>query len=447
MDATLFETSTTFEALGVCSELLESLQRLKYTQPTQIQAQSLPYTLQGRDIIGLAETGSGKTLSFALPILQALLQAPKPHFALVIAPTRELCLQINEHFKAVGEGLGLKSVVVVGGLDLMAQSVALVNQKPHVVVGTPGRILHHLEHTKGFALDKLKYLVLDEADRLLDLNFEDALNKILEHIPQKRTTFLFSATMTNKVSKLHRASLTNPVKVEVSHSKHQTVSTLTQNYLFVPDKYKNAYLAHIITGNVGKSTIVFTMTCKSAIAVCLMLRNLGFQAVPIHGQMNQVKRLSALSKFKAREINLLIATDVASRGLDIPHVDLVVNYDVPLTPKDYVHRVGRTARAGKAGLALTIVTQYDVEAYQKIEAAIDKKLEEYPLDEKTVLMSQERVQEAERIAEFEFKKLLEGSKKKKGAFEDDDEEGDDKKKMSSKKIKKKQFLKRKLDIN
>ena len=446
MEDCVFEQLTSFESLGVCPELLEGLKRLNYTRPTHIQAQSLPYTLAGRDIIGLAETGSGKTLSFALPILQALLQAPKPYFALVIAPTRELCLQINEHFKALGESLGLKSVVVVGGLDLMAQSVALVGQKPHVIVGTPGRVLHHLERTKGFLLDRLRYLVLDEADRLLDLNFEEALNKILEHLPRKRSTFLFSATMTNKVSKLHRASLSDPVKVEVSQSKHQTVSTLTQHYLFLPDKFKNAYLAHLLAGQSGKSAIVFTMTCKSAIVCCLLLRNLGFQAVPIHGQMSQVKRLSALSKFKARQTNLLVATDVASRGLDVPNVDLVVNYDVPLTPKDYVHRVGRTARAGKAGLALTLVTQYDVEAYQKIETAIGKRLDEFPLDEKTVLAGQERVQEAERIAEFEFKKLLEGSKKRKALFEEegDEEEAEGKR---PKKIKKKQFAKKRFDID
>lgn len=434
MESEIFEGSTTFDELKLSPEILAALKKLNYTRPTQIQAQSLPYTLAGRDIIGIAETGSGKTLSFMLPILEGLLKTPRPYFGLVLAPTRELCLQIQEHFKAVGESFGLKSVVIVGGLDLMAQSTALINHKPHVIIGTPGRILHHLSHTKGFSLDKLQYFVLDEADRLLDLNFEDDLNKILEAIPKKRTTYLFSATMTNKVSKLQRASLENPVKIEVSKSKHQTVSTLTQNYLFIPQKYKNVYLISILNQFIQKSVIIFTMTCKSAINLCLLLRNLGFPAVPIHGQMSQVRRISALSKFKAREQKILVATDVASRGLDLPNVDLVLNYDVPMNSKDYVHRVGRTARAGRSGSAMTIVTQYDVDSYQKIEEAIGKKLDAYDLNEKEVLLSYERVVDAERISEFEYKKLLEKSGKNKKMFIDDEDEPEEAGKQ--KKIKK-----------
>jgi ATP-dependent RNA helicase DDX47/RRP3 len=204
----------------------------------------------------------------------------------------------------------------------MAQAVALVDKKPHVIIATPGRILYHLENTKGFSLSNLNYLVMDEADKLLNMDFEKPLNKILECLPRKRQTFLFSATMTNKVAKLQRASLVNPVRVEVS-SKHQTVDTLTQKYLFIPHKYKYCYLVWLLNQISGQQAIVFVITCKQALRVCLTLRNLGFSAVTIHGQMSQSKRISSVTKFKAGEKSILIATDVASRGLDIPNVDCV----------------------------------------------------------------------------------------------------------------------------
>ena len=202
-------------------------------------------------------------------------------------------------------------------------------------------------------------------------------------MPRDRHTYLFSATMTKKVAKLQKASLQNPVKVQVS-SKYQTVKTLVQQYLFIPAKYKDCYLAFILNEFSGQSTLVFVSTCASAQRMAFMLRNLGFKAVCLHGQMSQTKRLGALNKFKSGERNILIATDVASRGLDIPAVDCVFNYDIPSNGKDYIHRVGRTARAGKSGRAINFVTQYDVENYQRIEALINKKLEAFPCDEKLV---------------------------------------------------------------
>lgn len=441
MEESLFDTAKSFSDFELPNDILEQLKALKYEHPTQIQAESLPFSLKGRDVIGLAETGSGKTLAFALPVLHSLLANPKPYHTLILAPTRELCLQIQEHFNAIGGAFNLKTIVIIGGLDLMSQATALVNQKPHIIIATPGRILHHLENTKGFSLSKASYLVLDEADKLLNLNFEESLDKILECLPKKRNTLLFSATMTNKVNKLQRASLVNPVKVEASSRKHQTVKTLTQNYLFIPEKYKESYLIYLANEFAHQSLIIFVVTCKSAMKLTLLLRNLGFEAVPIHGQMNQTKRINALTKFKSQEKNILVATDVASRGLDMPSVDLVINYAVPLNPKDYVHRVGRTARAGRAGLALTIVTQYDVEGYQKIEKAIGKELEEYSIKEADVLAHQEKVLEAGRIAEFELKKILEKGKNKK------DEETDGMDPSMRKKIKKKYKKRVYYDIN
>lgn len=278
------EKPTSFESLGVCEELVEACKRLKYEKATTIQRESLPYTLKGKDIIALAETGSGKTLAFALPVIQSLLNAPQPFFALVLSPTRELCMQIAEHFEAIGAGVSLKSIVIVGGLDPMAQAIALA-KKPHIVIGTPGRILYHMQNTKGFNFKQLKYLVLDEADKLLNMDFEKDINLILDIIPKKRNTFLFSATMTNKVHKLQRASLKDPVKIEVS-SKYQTVSTLSQQYSFVPAKNKDCYLVYSLNEFAGNTSIIFVTTCLNAIKLTLILRNLGFSAVTIHGQMS-----------------------------------------------------------------------------------------------------------------------------------------------------------------
>jgi ATP-dependent RNA helicase DDX47/RRP3 len=214
------EERDTFASLGVNSTLCEAIQALGWTSPTEIQKNSIPEAIAGRDIIGLAETGSGKTGAFAIPILQALLSNPQKLFAVVLAPTRELAFQINEVFEALGASIHLHSVCIVGGIDMMTQSIALA-KKPHIIVATPGRLVDHLQNTKGFSLRTLKFLVLDEADRMLSMDFEEEINKILEVIPRERRTFLFSATMTSKVAKLQKASLVNPVKVEVSN-KFQT---------------------------------------------------------------------------------------------------------------------------------------------------------------------------------------------------------------------------------
>jgi ATP-dependent RNA helicase DDX47/RRP3 len=355
----------TFESLGVVSTLCEACTTLGWKSPSDIQRESLPYALAGRDIIGLAETGSGKTGAFGLPILQKLLEKPQGLFALVLSPTRELAFQISEQLEALGAGIGVRCVTIVGGVDMMSQAIAL-SKKPHIIVASPGRIVDHLENTKGFNLRSLRYLVLDEADRLLNMDFEKEIDQILQVIPKERNTFLFSATMTSKVAKLQRASLHNPVKVEVS-KKYQTVARLVQQYLFVPAKFKDVHLISLLNELAGNTSIIFTSTCEHCQRLAIMLRNLGFGAIPLHGKMSQPKRLGALQTFKSGKRNILIATDVASRGLDIPAVDLVLNYDIPTHSKDYIHRVGRTARAGRSGRAVTFVTQYDVELFQRIE--------------------------------------------------------------------------------
>lgn len=403
------ETPKTFASLGLVEPLCQACEQLGFKSPTGIQAEAIPYALQKKDIIGIAQTGSGKTAAFSLPILQALLEDPQPLFACVLAPTRELAIQISEQFEALGSTMGVRCAVIVGGVDMMAQSIAL-SKKPHVVIGTPGRLVDHLEHTKGFSLRKIKYLVLDEADRLLNMDFGPEIDKLLRLLPKERHTFLFSATMTSKVAKLQRASLTDPVKVEVS-SKYSTVDTLLQHYVFLPAKLKEVYLCWLVNELAGHSMIVFTGTCASTQRLALILRNLGFPAIPLHGQLSQAKRLGALNKFKSGDRNILLATDVASRGLDIPSVDVVINYDVPPHSKDYIHRVGRTARAGRSGKSITLVTQYDVELYQRIEQLLGKKLTEFPVDKEGVALLQERVAESARLAQTQLKEAATKARK------------------------------------
>jgi len=276
----------TFKSLGVCEPICEATAALGWKYPTAIQCEAIPTALSGRDIVGLAETGSGKTGAFAIPVLQALLAKPQRLFACVLAPTRELAMQISEQFQALGTGIGAKTVVLLGGVDMMAQAVLLA-KKPHIIVATPGRLVDHLENTKGFNMRQLKYLIMDEADRMLGMDFEEEINKVLQVIPRDRSTFLFSATMTSKVAKLQRASLSNPVKCEVS-TKYQTVSTLVQQYIFLPIKYKECYLAYVLNEFAGQSGVVFVATCAAAQKLTLMLRNLGFSATCLHGQMGQV---------------------------------------------------------------------------------------------------------------------------------------------------------------
>lgn len=414
------EEVQSFKDLGLRDELVEACNSLGWKNPSKIQAEAIPHALEGKDLIGLAQTGSGKTGAFALPILQALLDTPQAFFACVLSPTRELAIQIAEQFEALGAEIGVKCAVVVGGIDMMQQTIALA-KRPHIVVGTPGRLVDHLSNTKGFSLRTLKYLVLDEADRLLNEEFEKSIDEILNVIPRERRTYLFSATMTKKVRKLQRACLRNPVKIEAA-SKYSTVDTLKQQFRFIPAKYKDCYLVYILTEMSGSTTMVFTRTCDATRILALILRNLGFRSVPISGQMSQSKRLGALNKFKAGECNILICTDVASRGLDIPSVDMVINYDIPTNSKDYIHRVGRTARAGRSGVAISLVNQYELEWYLQIEKLIGKKLPEYPAQEEEVLLLLERVMEAKRIS---LMKIKESGGKKRRHGQGDDDDGDE----------------------
>jgi len=432
-DATTADDAS-FADLGLNEALVSACASLGWSAPTPIQLRAIPPALAGKDVIALAETGSGKTGAFALPVLHRLIADPVRLSVLVLAPTRELAVQIHDVFMALGTPIGAKAACVVGGVDMVSQAIALA-KSPHIVTATPGRLVDHLENTKGFHMRNLKVLILvrhsaalgkqnanahakDEADRMLSMDFEEEINTILASVPREgRTTMLFSATMTSKVEKLQRASLRPgdmTVRVEAS-SKYGVVGTLDQRYVFIPAKARDKHLAWILHEFTGQSALIFTATCSHAQRLAHMLKDLGHGGICLHGQMAQHSRLAALNKFKAGAGRILVATDVASRGLDIPSVDLVVNFDVPSSAKDYVHRVGRTARAGRSGKAVTIVTQYDVEAFMKIEKSLGKKLEAAPVDAQAVELLAESVDEAARraaLAMREAESKAKGGKKK-----------------------------------
>lgn len=336
---------------------------------------------------------------------------PQSFFGLILAPTRELAFQTSQAFEALGSTIAVRTAVIVGGMEMVSQSIAL-GKKPHIIVATPGRLLDHLENTKGFSLRNLKYLVMDEADRLLDMDFGPLLDKILKVLPRERHTYLFSATMSSKVESLQRASLSNPLRISVSSNKYQTVSTLVQQYLLIPHKHKDLYLVYLLNEFIGQPAIIFARTVHETQRLTFLLRSLGFGAIPLHGQLSQSARLGALGKFRSRSRDILVATDVAARGLDIPSVDVVLNFDLPTDSKTYIHRVGRTARAGKSGVALSFVTQYDAEVYQRIERALGKRLDEYVTQKDEVMVLGERVGEAQRQAIMEMKDYDEKKGKK-----------------------------------
>ncbi|GBG80577.1 hypothetical protein CBR_g31037 [Chara braunii] len=394
-------SKVSFEQLGLSEWLLSSCREMGIIRPTQVQEACIPHILKGEDVIGNAETGSGKTAAFALPILQRLAEDPYGICALVLTPTRELAFQIADQFRVLGAGQHLRDAVVVGGVDLINQALLLA-RRPHVVIATPGRLKDHLENDPSVPglFNRLKFLVLDEADQLLDAGFEVELRAILQCLPPKRQTLLFSATMTGTLKKLREMSMHKAFYFEV-YKGLQTVGSLKQQYIFIPDKVKEVYLCYLMETleemNV-RSLIVFASSCRTCQTLQHLLQELDIPSTCLHSMKPQPQRLAALNKFKSGVVPILIATDVASRGLDIPTVDLVVNFDMPQLPRNYVHRVGRTARAGRAGRAVSLITQYDVELVHKIEELIGQQLEELPLEEDVVLKRITDVYNAKRVA-------------------------------------------------
>jgi len=358
------ETPTSFAELGLAPELLRAAADAGYTVPTPIQARAIPLVLRGRDVMGLAQTGTGKTAAFTLPIIQRLLGGRRRARALVLTPTRELAVQVKEAFAGYAEHSGLFVCDVYGGVPLGPQEQAL-RAGADVVVATPGRLLDHMER-QNVVFDDLEVLVLDEADRMLDMGFAPQLNRIVAGIPKYRQTLLFSATMPPEVEALARKYLRKPIVVQVG-MRTQAASTVTHAVYPVPRDRKCALLAELLRKTELDSVLVFTRTKHGADKVVRNLEREGIAALAMHADKSQGQRTDALDQFKKGTIRVLVATDIAQRGLDIAGISHVINYDVPAQPEDYVHRIGRTGRAAATGDAFTFMAADEISMVRLIE--------------------------------------------------------------------------------
>lgn len=365
-----------FNELPLLPEILQNLADSGYDTPTPIQAQAIPILLEGHDLLGIAQTGTGKTAAFSLPIIQYLMKNPGPARAyeprvLILAPTRELATQIKDNIQKYSKGIHFKTSVIFGGVG-QASQVAALHQGIHILVATPGRLLD-LMNQGYLRLDKIEVFVLDEADRMLDMGFIHDIKKIVAKIPEKRHTLFFSATMPAEIAGLANKILKNPKKVEVTPPS-TTVERINQRIIFTQKAHKYQLLRKILKEESTELTLVFTRTKHGANKIVDYLAHHQIPSAAIHGNKSQSARERALSDFKSGKIQVLIATDIAARGIDVQGVSHVVNYDLPVEPESYVHRIGRTARAGRDGDAISFCDETERDALSRIQKLIGLKL-------------------------------------------------------------------------
>lgn len=366
-----------FENINVIEPILKALKDEGYSKPTPIQERAIPTILKGRDLLGCAQTGTGKTAAFAIPILQHLYteqktsKTPRTIKALVLAPTRELAIQIGESFTAYGKYLGLKNTVIFGGVSQKSQTDAL-KAGVDILVATPGRLLDLMQQ-KYISLQHIKFFVLDEADRMLDMGLGHDVKRVIAQLPKVRQTMLFSATMPPEIAKLINSILVNPEKVEVTPVS-STIDTIKQSVYYVNKKNKKHLLIHMLKDKAIESVLVFSRTKHGANRITQDLIKAGIEAQAIHGNKSQNARQLALSNFKEKKIRVLVATDIAARGIDVEELSHVINFDLPDVPETYVHRIGRTGRAGAAGIALTFCDEEEKEALRDIQKLISKSI-------------------------------------------------------------------------
>ena len=373
--------SSSFAALGLRSEILRAVNEAGYTTPTPIQAQAIPLIMAGKDVMGGAQTGTGKTAGFALPILHKLAPtantspspARHPVRALILTPTRELAIQVEESIRTYGKYSGLRSTVVYGGVDIK-QQLPIVRAGVEILVATPGRLLDHVEQ-KSLYLGQVEVFVLDEADRMLDMGFIPDIKRIMALLPAtvRRQNLLFSATFSDEIKKLADALLNEPQLIEVA-PRYATVEAVTQSVYKLPAEQKRALLKHIVTSRDLWQVLCFVRTKHGASRLARALQKDGLQTTAIHGDKSQVARLEALDEFKGAKVQVMVATDVAARGLDIDDLPLVVNYDMPYVPEDYIHRIGRTGRAGASGEAISFCAPEEEKLLADIERLLKRRI-------------------------------------------------------------------------
>jgi ATP-dependent RNA helicase RhlE len=374
-----------FDTLALDPKLLAAVADSGYTSMTPIQAKAIPIVLEGRDVMGAAQTGTGKTAAFTLPLLQRMMShenasaspARHPVRALVLTPTRELAVQVAENVAKYAKRSSLRSMVVFGGVDMKPQTAEL-KAGVEVLIATPGRLLDHIE-AKNCALHQVEYVVLDEADRMLDIGFLPDLQRILSYLPKQRQTLLFSATFSPEIRKLAQSYLQDPVTVEVAQ-RNATATNVEQHFYSVSDDDKRRAVRQILRDRTLSQALVFVNSKLGAARLARSFERDGLKTAALHGDKSQDERLKSLAAFKAGEVDLLVATDVAARGLDIADLPAVFNFDVPFNAEDYVHRIGRTGRAGASGLAVTLVARDDTRLVADIEKLIKKKIELEPFE-------------------------------------------------------------------
>lgn len=365
---------TSFHDLGLSPALCEAVKNKQWQEPSPVQQKAIPSVLEGRDVMAIAQTGSGKTGAFLLPILQRLDQEKGTSgfpLALILAPTRELALQIFENVDYFAKSVSKSGALLIGGVSPVHQMKAL-QSKPDILVATPGRLLDHIRQ-QNLSLDSIQYLVLDEADRMLDMGFWPDIKKILSLSSQKRQALLFSATLSDDIHLLSQSLLRKPVLIEINANRD--AASVNQTFFQVPTSEKALFLRDLIVDNGLDQVLVFTREKTSAAKLAAHLKKDGFTVEALHGDKTQAQRIRILEAFKNRALRVLVATDLASRGLDIKALPVVINYELPADPHDYIHRIGRTGRAGSAGLAYSLVGEKDLYRFQAIESLLKKRLD------------------------------------------------------------------------
>lgn len=362
------ESPATFEGLGIHEKFLVMLNRAGYTVPTPIQQQSIPISLKGEDVLGIAQTGTGKTLAFGVPMIQRLVQ--EKGMGLVVLPTRELAVQVESSLHRIGKEIGLRTALLIGG-EPMGKQMRALRSNPYIIIATPGRLIDHLEQ-KTISLDTVKVLVLDEADRMLDMGFAPQLKRILQSVPAERQTMLFSATMPDEIVKIAAGYMKLPVRVEVARAGTAS-KNITQEVVFVHKADKLAVLKQLLSEEAG-NILVFSRTKFGAKKIASSVRDWGFSSTELHSNRTLNQRLSSLQGFKTGKYKVLVATDIAARGIDVTGIALVVNFDLPMQAEDYVHRIGRTGRAGLSGKAISFAAPEQRRDVRDIERLIGQML-------------------------------------------------------------------------